>query len=671
MHKSRYILASLVALVFGWVTLASCARMGNPDGGWYDETPPRVVSTSPADKGTRVKAKKVIISFDEFVKLENASEKVIISPPQLEQPEIKASGKRIVVELQDSLKENTTYTIDFSDAIVDNNEGNPMGNYTYSFSTGDQIDTLEVSGTVLNAEDLEPVKGTMVGLYRVDDAAVDSLKNGAPFDSLNAQFKREPIQRVSRTDSRGHFIIRGVAPGTYRVVALTDVDNNFFYSQASEAVAFNHDFFVPSWKPDVRQDTIWADTIHIKDILQVPYTHFLPDNIVLRQFVKEQKDRFFLKKERTDPRLFTIFFSGPSPNMPEIEGLNFDSKDAFVVEAKPKNDTITYWLRDTALVNTDTLQIVLRYDATDSLGVLAPKTDTLEVLAKESYEKRMKKLKKEMDDWYKKMEKKRKKNPEEVTDTIYPAKRLEPVYKVSNTLSPDGSIYIDFPTPLVKLDTAAMHLYIMKDSVWYNAPFRLQKREYEGATPRNMEVIAEWEPGCEYSFEVDTLAFEDIYGLTSNPFKTGLKVNTLDNYSTLFVKTTYKGQGNVIVEMLDKGEKVLKQAPAIDGTAEFYYVEEGEYYLRAFVDRNGNGKWDTGNFDLDLQPEEVYYFPEKVECRAKWDVTRTWNLTAKPLDKQKPAELVKQKGDKQKTIKQRNAQRAQDKGIPLPDHLKL
>ena len=86
-----------------------------------------------------------------------------MSPPQLEMPEIKASGKKITVELKDSLIANTTYTIDFSDAITDNNEGNPLGNYTYTFSTGEQIDTFEVSGTVLNAEDLEPLKGIMVG----------------------------------------------------------------------------------------------------------------------------------------------------------------------------------------------------------------------------------------------------------------------------------------------------------------------------------------------------------------------------------------------------------------------------------------------------------------------------------------------------------------------------
>ena len=152
--------------------LSSCARMGHPDGGWYDEKPPYVVSAMPKENATNVSSKKIVINFNEFIKLESASEKVMISPPQHEQPEIKATGKNIYVELQDSLLPNTTYTVDFSDAIIDNNESNPMGNYTYTFSTGDAIDTLQVSGYVLEASNLEPVKGILVGLYTEGDSAM-------------------------------------------------------------------------------------------------------------------------------------------------------------------------------------------------------------------------------------------------------------------------------------------------------------------------------------------------------------------------------------------------------------------------------------------------------------------------------------------------------------------
>lgn len=207
--------------------VSSCAKMGNPDGGWYDETPPQVIGAEPEDKGINVNSRKIKILFNEFIKIENATDNVIVSPPQLEQPEIKAAGKRILIELKDSLKSNTTYTIDFSDAISDNNEGNPLGNFTYSFSTGDRIDTLEVSGNVLEAENLEPVKGILVGLHPV----ADSLKTGSSVLDVDSVFRKQPLLRVSRTDSRGHFVIKGIAPGSYRVFALQDMDGTYTFTE--------------------------------------------------------------------------------------------------------------------------------------------------------------------------------------------------------------------------------------------------------------------------------------------------------------------------------------------------------------------------------------------------------------------------------------------------------
>ena len=212
LRKSILTFAAILALI-------GCANMGQPDGGWYDETPPRVMGCTPADQSTNVDAKKITIYFDEYIKLDNPSEKVVVSPPQLETPEIKGAGNRIIVELNDSLKPNTTYTIDFSDAISDNNEGNPLGNYTYSFSTGTSIDTLEVSGYVLEAENLEPIKGILVGLYA---------------NLADSAFTTEPMLRVSRTDSRGRLTIQGVAPGEYRIYALQEADNNYSCRQKTE-----------------------------------------------------------------------------------------------------------------------------------------------------------------------------------------------------------------------------------------------------------------------------------------------------------------------------------------------------------------------------------------------------------------------------------------------------
>jgi hypothetical protein len=349
--------------------------MGQPDGGWYDETPPRILGASPADKATEVTDHKMYIYFNEFIKLSDASQKVVVSPPQMEAPDIKDAGKRIIIDLKDSLKANTTYTIDFSDAISDNNEGNPLGNYTYSFSTGTEIDTMEVSGYVYEAENLEPIKGILVGLY---DNLADSV------------FRKEPFQRVSRTDSRGRFVIKGIKPGNYRVYALMDADGNYLYNQKSEKIAFSRDIIVPSCKPGIRQDTIWRDSLHIENIMQVPYTHFFPDDIVLRAFAEVQTDRYMTKNEREKANRFTLMYSYGDDDLPVIRGLNFDAENAFVVEATEKKDTITYWLRDTLLVNQDTLRMEVQYHATDTAGMLYLQTDTLTLLSKEPYAKRLK-----------------------------------------------------------------------------------------------------------------------------------------------------------------------------------------------------------------------------------------------------------------------------------------
>lgn len=607
--------------------VASCARMGRPDGGWYDETPPSVIGATPGDGSVNAKAKKINIFFDEFIKLENASEKVVVSPPQLEQPEIKATGKRISVELKDSLKANTTYTVDFSDAISDNNEGNPLGNYTYSFSTGEEIDTLEVSGYVVQAENLEPVKGILVGLYA---------------EMADSAFLKMPMLRVARADSRGHFVIRGVAPGTYRIYALNDMDGNYCFSQKSEQIAFSHDTIRPSFTDAVRQDTVWLDSLHIKDITRQGYTRFTPDDIVLRAFSETLTDRMFLKADRSFANHFSLFYTYGSDQLPVLKGLNFNEKDAFIIEPSEKGDTITYWLRDTTLVNQDTLDVALTYLATDTLGVLRTQHDTLQILSKQPYAKRMKQAQKEYEEWKKQEDKKKKKG--EPYDSIMPMPCLEPKLSAESSLDPDRNIRFDFDTPLASVDTSKIHLYAKHDTLWYVAPLRFEpvKQKMWGdsiataESKRQYILRAEWRPGIEYSLEIDSLAFTDIYGNASKKLKKGFKVGDMDDYSSLVLNIAQLKGENLVVELLTSEDKAVKSVRTTNSTAAFYYVRPGKYYARLFVDRNNNGVWDTGDYSANLQPEEVFYYPYEIECKAKWDVTLNWNINEKPLDQQKP-----------------------------------
>ena len=656
-------LCRFALLLFTLALVAACARMGNPDGGWYDETPPRVVGASPTEKATGVKTRKLHIRFNEFIKIENATENVVVSPPQLESPDIKAGGKSIDIELKDSLKANTTYTVDFSDAITDNNEGNPLGNYTYSFSTGEHIDTMEVSGWVLAAENLEPVKGILVGLYA---------------NLADSAFRTQPMLRVAKTDGRGHFVIRGIAPGKYRVYALQDVDGDYHLTQKGEEMAFNREIIVPSSKPDVRQDTLWRDSLRIDSISRVSYTHFLPDNITLRAFTHIQTDRFFTKAERTLPECFSLVFTAGSNELPQLRGLNFNNAErAFIVMPTAKKDTITYWIKDSALINQDTLRMQMQYWSTDITGQLRMKQDTIEILSKTPYAKRLKEKQKKAEEWKKAQDKAQKKG--EPFETIMRPEALKVEVKVNNSIAPDENVRIELPTPLQSLDSTKVHLYSKRDTLWYEARYRIRVREGgDSLAPvgtnllhkRWLELQAEWKPGVEYSFELDSLAFTDIYGTTSGKIKQGFKVREDKEFATLAVSLTALTDSNVVVQLLNGQDAVVKQTRALAGTANFYYLQPATYYLRLFVDRNGNGRWDTGDFYRGEEPETVYYFPEEIECKANWDATRTWNPTAKPLNEQKPGKITKQKPDKGKSIKRRNRERARELGIPLPPELK-
>ena len=625
------------------LAMAGCARMGQPDGGWYDDDPPKVIGCTPADQATNVTAKKITILFDEYIKLTDATNKVTVSPPQLEVPDIKATGKKIVVELQDSLIANTTYTIDFSDAISDNNENNPMGSYTYSFSTGERIDTFEVSGYVLDASNLEPIKGISVGLYS---------------DLADSAFQTKPMLRISRTDGSGHFVIKGVAPGTYRAYALQDADGDFRFSQKSEMIGFNNQTFEPGSKPDVRTDTIWRDSLHIDGLIQVPYTHFLPDDITLLAFTHVQTDRFLIKTERAEANKFSMFFTYGHPDLPVIKGLNFDSNEAFLVETNEKQDTIHYWLRDTTLINQDTLRMQITYQMSDSTGMLVSQTDTIEALAKTPYEKRLKAKAKEWEQWKKDVEKKKKRGID--VDTIWHEKPLEVKFDVPSSMDPDKRVHVEMPTPLLRCDTAAIHLYSMIDSVWYESscsmvPIPNQMRQYE--------LLADWRPGIEYSLEVDSAAFEDIYGKVSKAYKQGIKVKTEDEYSTLKLNISGVEDSAMVVQLLNGTDKVVKQTRVKNHVAEFRFVKPEKYYVSAFIDENGNGIWDTGNYAENRQAEAVYYYPREIECKAKWDVSQSWNVTATPIYKQKPAKITKQKPDAAKKLKNRNVERARKLGI--------
>lgn len=639
MNWNRHKLPALLMLM---IVVYSCASMGNPDGGPYDEEPPKFVRSTPKPFAINSKEKKVTIEFDEFIKLEKAAEKVVVSPPQLEQPEIKASGRKVVVGLVDSLSPNTTYTIDFADAIVDNNEGNPLGNYAFTFSTGTTIDTMEVSGTVLSASDLEPVKNIQVGLHS---------------DLSDSAFMKKPFDRVSRTDSRGHFSIRGIAPGKYRIYALMDGNQNYLFDSKTEMIAFSDSIIIPAMEDAMRQDTIWKDSLTIDTIKSVGYTRFLPDDIILRAFKEENDRQYLTRSERDKENHFVLTFSARADTLPTLKGLNFDERDAFIIEKTDRNDSICYWIKDSLIYQMDTLEIQMDYLATDTLDRLVPQTDTL-FLANKLTRAEREKLEAKAAEEKEKERKKKEKKGEKIEPE--PTKFLTLNVDAPSAFDLDRNVYLSFDEPVASIDTAAIHMEIKKDSLWEEIPFLFVS---DSVLPRKYEILAEWEPEKEYQLSIDSMAFKGVYGLHTNKVKQTMKVKKLNEYGTILLNIT-GADSTAVVELLDGSGKVLRQQRITpQNTADFYYLNPGtKFYIRLFNDRNGNGVWDTGKYSEHLQPEEVYYFPKVWEMKANFDFEENWNINAVPVEKQKLDEIKKQKPEETKKIQDRNKERARKLG---------
>ena len=623
------------------VVVFSCASIGTPQGGPYDEDPPVFVRSNPAMGQLGNQKARISIEFDEYIALSNASEKIVISPPQKQNPEVKTSSKKVIVRLQDSLKPNTTYTIDFSDAIQDNNEGNPLEGFVFTFSTGDQLDTMEIAGTVLNAANLEPVKGILVGLHSdLSDTALTTI----PFD------------RVGMTDSRGHYSIKGIAPGTYRIYGLKDADQDFTYNQTSEAIAFHDSLVIPTWERRTRQDTMWLDSLTIDTIIPREYTHFLPDDILLRCFVESNHSQRLTRSERLTPHKFSLYFSAPADSLPVLRGLNFDERGAFVIEnVTGRNDTIDYWIRDSLIYQLDTLQMSLTYLYTDSTKALVPRTDTLRLVSKER-KKTEKQLEKERRDREKELERKRKMGDPDTLGIKY----LEVGTYAPSPMDIYDYLTLTFPEPLAHLDRQGLHLRHKVDSLYEDmalelVPDTLDRKVY------NIYPATDWDWGESYTFEVDSAAAVGIYGLCNNFISRSFTAKKPEEYGAIFFDVSGTDARPAFVELLSEQDQVLRKVRVDRGKADFHFLNPGKYGARLIIDTNNNGKWDTGfwgngpaipspadSLAQHRQPEEVFYYWQIIELKANFELNQTWDIHDRPLDKQKPDDMKKQKPDEDK-----------------------
>lgn len=591
----------------------SCASMGTPSGGEYDLDPPKVISSNPKFNQLNVTQNRVEIIFDELVQLEKPTEKVIITPPQKKLPIIKAVSNRITVILNDSLLPNTTYTIDFTDAVADYNEKNVLENFAISFSTGSHIDSLMVSGKILSADNLEPVSGIYVGLHS---------------NHADSAFQKIPFDRISRTNERGEFSIKGIAEGEYRVFALNDANRDYMYDSPVEAIAFMPETVKPSSQSAVKNDTIYGiDSLTIDSVKTINYTKFLPDDLILRSFTSDFKRLYLQKSERPASDIISVSFSAPT-QMPKLTPLNFDAEGQWsLLEKTAQNDSLVYWITDKAIQNTDTLKFSISYHKTDSLNKLVEVTDTLSFINRNA--KREKKDEKEKD-----------------------IKFLTIDSNMGKTLEVYDTAYIMFEKPIKDISKNKFKLQIQVDSILTEQDFDIKT---DSLNPRKYWIVYDFKPGQNYVFTADSAALTSYNDEWTNKIDYKFNVKNIDQYGNLALPISGLEDGeHAFVELLDKSDKPFRSATVNNNEVVFQHLPPGKYWARIIVDRNNNGKWDTGDYEKQLQPEDVYYYNKSFDIKANWDIDldESWNIKALPLDKQKPLEITKNKPKEKESRKQ-------------------
>lgn len=610
--KSLYYIFIIIAAA----VMYSCANIGNPSGGPIDKTPPIFMRSNPTPNAVNVKDRKIEIFFDEIVTLKDPSTKIIVSPAQTEMPRMSALGRKVTVELVDSLLPNTTYTIDFSNSIQDNNEGNAIDNFAFAFSTGSVIDSMRVSGYVLDSRTLEPMQSVVVGLQ-------SNLADSA--------FHKEKLQRVALTNDRGQFTIRNVSPGSYHIFALKDLDRDYKFGNPTEDIAFLDSIIVPSIGSREAADTVYNDLYEIDTIMRATRPAYFPNDILLSMFNEDRKSQYLANNLRVDSTRISLTFAAASDTLPSLSivGRNDVPDQWYTLERSQTNDTLTYWIRPPHLVSADTLMVATTYLRTDTASNLSWGTDTLKFT------------------FQRQKAKKKKKNEE--TDSLEQIRFMELHPLANGTQEVYAPLLLQTGTPIERYSREAFHLQrkLQNDTTFYPAEIKSIALRDSTLSRRDLMLKVDWEPGAAYTLAVDSLAMTDIYGLQTKPLKVDFNVRKMEEYGNI-VFNIPAVRDSAIVELLDGTDKVVLHTPVKNHRAELLNLQPGKYYARLFIDRNGNGKYDTGNYDMHLQPEETVYYPGAINLKKNWDVEQMWDIYATPIDKQKPEAIKKNKPERKK-----------------------
>jgi hypothetical protein len=604
-----FLISAFIAII------GSCAKISAPSGGRRDKTPPVVVKSMPLNGTKNFKGKKIEVVFDEYVVLDNINDKFMVSPPMKKKPKVFTKGKAVVVELEEKLKDSTTYTFYFLDAIRDLNEGNILPNFQFVLSTGPVIDSLSVTGNVYNANNLEIPEKTQVSLYReLADSAVQ---------------KHLP-EYITRLDLTGYFRIDNIRPGIYKLYGLKDADNSKTYNTPDEEFAFmDSTITINSEKNYIPPPVIPKDTVVIKKPVGKNKT-VVKDTTTIKKapvpdligeyrlflFGAKKKAHYLLSSKRDYKYHLNYILSLPPDSMGFEFSIPGTDKSAYMLEPSRNRDTLMVWLTDSALYSQPAISTNIKFPFTDSLGVVNYKLDTVVMrFASPRVSKSPSRAKK---------------------------KGLSIESNIqSGNLKPGETIVFKSKTPFASPDTTHIRLYELAATNKISLPYQFVK---DSIISTKYYLKSKIELGKKYFFLADSAAWGDIYKLRTDSIGIKFAIKDPESYGKItFTIKNYVGPR--IIQLLDKSEKLIAEMPMKeDGKVTFSLLETGVYRARVIYDLNGDGKWTTGDFSKHRQPEPVSYYYQEMDLKPGWVLTdQPWDIGIKNFKDPKLREPKKTK----------------------------
>jgi hypothetical protein len=582
---SKY--SKLIAITFIIaISIYSCAKIGTPSGGPKDVTPPKVVESKPAMNAINFNGKKVVITFDEFVQLSDITKNFVASPPMKKRPSILLRNKSVIVELEDSLKANSTYRLYFGNAIVDNNEKNPLKDYEFVFSTGNKIDSLSIRGRVIDAFDHKPEskESFYVMLY-------NKFQDSIPRKILP--------EYITKTDDKGWFSITHVRPDTFMIFALKDLNQNNLFDLPNEPIAFADTLIsMNSARYFLPDSLIKPDTIGVDSMNRAPFK----SQITLYSFTESHDKQYLKKYERLNLEKIDLIFNVPIFDSVQITPLNFSGNKWIEPDRPVKNDTMSYWITDSIALYMDTLKVKVGYSVYDSLERIIPRYDTISLVYKRPLKAKSK-------------------------GTLPPltVSKFGVVCSADNQMAFDLNNIVTLTAnhPLVSFDINHISLVKTQDEKKTNVKFKLIQ---DSILSRKYYLNFKLEPQTDYQLVADSMTFKDIYGLLSDSLGCKFKTQKDDYYSKITLKLKNVREQMIVQLITEKGDLVQQKIINTDQDVVFGFLHPGKYKFKAIYDKNKNKIWDTGNFAKKLQPEKVVFNPKIIPVRSNFDMEEDWEL---------------------------------------------